>query len=234
MNFNPPAGTGLTGYVSGPSFVTRPDGTVLMYYSRDRNLDTDGQTIGVALVTRVATPTVSYPTPAATDVTATVATVHAIVNPRGAKTSYHFDYGTTTAYGDASLYATIPAQNEDQNVSAPLTNLLPATTYHFRIRAENTVGEAVGEDQTFTTAAACHGRESDRGWEVALAHTRTESEAARLLPRARTLGRSPVAEQDGCTDYEVAITGFRSKRVATSAAAKTKPAGFRGASVERT
>src|SRR5712692_9485007 len=79
LNFSPPAGTGLTGYVSAPTFVTRPDGTLLMYYSRDRNLPTDGQTIGVAVATRVASPTVSYPTPAATDVTAMSATVHATV-----------------------------------------------------------------------------------------------------------------------------------------------------------
>jgi hypothetical protein len=234
LNFNPPAGTGLTGYVSGPSFVTRPDGTVLMYYSRDRNLDTDGQTIGVALVTRVAAPTVSYPTPAATDVTATSATLHAIVNPQGAKTSYHFDYGTTTAYGDTSLYDTIAAQNEDQNVSGPLTNLLPATTYHFRVRAENTVGEVVGEDQTFTTAAGCVGHEQDRGWEVAFVHATTASSAMRLLPRARQLRRGPLLEQDGCADYELAIPGLASKRAATNIVTKAKTVGFPRAAVERT
>jgi hypothetical protein len=92
----------------------------------------------------------------ATSVQPTTATLNATVNPEGPEaTTYHFEYGTTTAYGQSSP---IPAAQltggefEDQSVASALSNLQPRTVYHFRVVAEN-VGHPAsdGPDQEFTT-----------------------------------------------------------------------------------
>jgi hypothetical protein len=100
----------------------------------------------------VAAPTAKTgPAGAVTDVAATLA---GTVNPKGSPTSYHFDYGTTTAYG-----ATTPATDAGSGTNAvaastSLSGLSPSTTYHYRVAASNAAGVAQGGDQTFTTAAA--------------------------------------------------------------------------------
>lgn len=100
----------------------------------------------------VAAPTASTdPAGAVTDVAATLA---GTVNSKGSPTSYHFEYGTTTAYG-----ATTPATDAGSGTnavaaSASVSGLSPSTTYHYRVVASNAAGVAQGGDQTFTTAAA--------------------------------------------------------------------------------
>jgi len=75
------------------------------------------------------------------------------VNPDSLSTTYHFEFGTTTSYGtnlpepDASAgsgAASIPVTQE-------VTGLLPNTTYHYRIVAENSEGPGVSADEAFTT-----------------------------------------------------------------------------------
>jgi DNA-binding beta-propeller fold protein YncE len=82
------------------------------------------------------------------------ATVHATVNPEGAETTYHFDYGTEIVNETATPAATLPGGFEDEPVDAPLEGLAPGTTYHFHVAAENANGSTEGPDQTFTTPAA--------------------------------------------------------------------------------
>jgi len=83
------------------------------------------------------------------EVTETGAMLHARISPRGADTTYHFEYGTTTSYG-----INVPIPNEDigsgqspVEVSQTLTHLQANTTYHFRVVAENVYGKTVSEDQ---------------------------------------------------------------------------------------
>jgi hypothetical protein len=93
-------------------------------------------------------------TGAATDVTTTTATLSGSLSPQGASTTYHFDYGPTTALGSATLSR--PAGNGTDAVSATaaLTGLRPGATYHYVLVASNEVGERDGAPQTFTTASA--------------------------------------------------------------------------------
>ena len=84
-------------------------------------------------------------------VTATAAEIHAQINPRGADTTYHFEYGTTSNYGTS-----VPSPAQDigsaygaQEVSVALTGLEVGATYHFRVVAENVYGRSVSEDQEF-------------------------------------------------------------------------------------
>jgi hypothetical protein len=82
------------------------------------------------------------------------ATVSATVNPHGTDTHYHFEYGTTTAYGTNTASANAGAGNTDVGVSASLTGLAAGTTYHYRIVASSSAGTATGADQTFTTTTS--------------------------------------------------------------------------------
>jgi hypothetical protein len=88
----------------------------------------------------------------ATDITTTSATLHTAVNPHGLPTSYWFDWGTTSSYGQASSPVTLPDTGSYEHyLSLPISELTPATVYHFRVHAQNQLGSATGPDQTFTT-----------------------------------------------------------------------------------
>ena len=132
--------------------------------------------------------------------------------------------------------ADVPATSGQQTVSATLVGLLPATTYHFRVDAYNSVGTANGADQSFRTSAAnCRPLAArDHGREVALARASTQAAAAPTLRRAPKVARAKVlVERDGCTDYEAAIAGL-TRLGSVSALRQAKKLGFRGATLERT
>jgi hypothetical protein len=90
----------------------------------------------------------------ATTPTLTATTLSGTVNPVGQATTYRFDYGTTTSYGSQTAATSAGAGLLDVPVTANLTSLTPATTYHFRLEATNTSGPTLGTDATFTTAGA--------------------------------------------------------------------------------
>jgi len=102
-----------------------------------------------------AAPTVT--TTAATNITATTATINGTVSANGATTGVSFEYGKTApAYGfsvNASPPNPLPANASNATVTANITGLACGTTYHFRAEAFNGVGGSqLGNDLTFTTA----------------------------------------------------------------------------------
>jgi chitodextrinase len=86
--------------------------------------------------------------PAASALTSTSATLSGPVDPSGASTAAWFEYGTTAAYGSITTSVNLTAA---ATISTPITSLLPATLYHFRIVAQNAGGKSYGPDQTLTT-----------------------------------------------------------------------------------
>ena len=108
-------------------------------YGRDQIFTTSGP------------PRITYePT---TGITQTQASIHAKVDPDQIATTYRFQYGETTAYGNET-----PAGGQSIGsgalpvaVSASLSGLKVGMTYHFRVLAENEAGTTTGQDQTFTT-----------------------------------------------------------------------------------
>ncbi len=89
----------------------------------------------------------------ATSVTSTGAQLTGRVVPQGATTSYRFEYGTSSSYGQgapASEGAVAPV-SEAEEVTATLEDLQPNTNYHFRLIAMNHGGTTPGTDETFTT-----------------------------------------------------------------------------------
>ena len=93
----------------------------------------------------------------ASDRTTRSATLHGAVVPFGDQTTYHFEYGETTAYGQrapAAVDGVAGNGRTTRNVSRGIAGLQPATTYHYRLVAQNATGTASGDDATFTTRAA--------------------------------------------------------------------------------
>jgi hypothetical protein len=103
-----------------------------------------------------ADPPLDVQTAAATAVTDTTATLNGVIDPHGNnRTSYRFRYGIT-GYDTATPITELPgAGNGPRAVSATITGLTPATTYHFRLFAGDGhfPGAAAGDDVTFTTAS---------------------------------------------------------------------------------
>ena len=90
----------------------------------------------------------------ATAVTSTSATLNGTVNPNGFSTTYHFEWGTTTSYGNNTTSASAGSGTGDVPVSANISGLTSGITYHFRLVASNTDGPTNGIDKSFTPGAA--------------------------------------------------------------------------------
>lgn len=98
-------------------------------------------------------------TNAATAITSTGATVNGTVNPNGEATTYAFQWGLTTSYGNEAPLpaASAGAGTADVPVSLDLGGLASGTVYHFRVIASNGSGVAAGADETFTTSGTAPG-----------------------------------------------------------------------------
>ncbi|HEY1688416.1 MAG TPA: Ig-like domain repeat protein [Solirubrobacteraceae bacterium] len=83
-------------------------------------------------------------------VSASGATLTGLVNARGTDTTYHFEYGETTSYGQST--SEVDAGTiEGIFANVTLSGLTPSTSYHFRLVARNSLGVSDGTDGTFTT-----------------------------------------------------------------------------------
>ncbi len=81
-------------------------------------------------------------------------TLNATVNPNGGgATTYHFDYGLTSAYGSSTPESgSVGSDATPHLASATVSGLAPGTTYHYRIVATGPGGPFESEqDQTVTT-----------------------------------------------------------------------------------
>jgi hypothetical protein len=83
--------------------------------------------------------------------TATTADLNAVINPRGAQTSYRFEYGRTPDYGSVAPIpdGIIPAGTSDVSRSVHIDGLVKGAIYHFRVVASNASGEVASPDQVF-------------------------------------------------------------------------------------
>jgi len=90
-------------------------------------------------------------TGSAIKVTQSSATVRGAVNPRDVQTTYVFQYGPTKAYGATTPATAAGKGTVTKAVSANITGLAPATTYHYRIVATSGAGTLRGGDRTFKT-----------------------------------------------------------------------------------
>ena len=90
-------------------------------------------------------------TGAATGIEPTTVVLNGTVTPKGAATTYYFQYGTSSLYGSVTPAGTVAAGSGRVKVTAAVTGLAPVTTYHYRLVAQNSVGVARGAHRTFKT-----------------------------------------------------------------------------------
>jgi hypothetical protein len=119
------------------------------YYYRIVVETENGESVGaVRQATVAAAPTIEGLF--SSHVTESTAELTARINPQGSATTYHFEYGTTAAYGSeapiggAGIGGSQDAQTATVNLAA-----LGSGTYHFRVVASNEFGTTVSPDQTF-------------------------------------------------------------------------------------
>lgn len=91
-------------------------------------------------------------TDAATDVTASSATLNGTVDANNSSTVVTFEYGQTTSYGTSVTATQSPVTGTNSTpVSASISGLASSTTYHYKVKAVSTAGTTEGSDVTFTT-----------------------------------------------------------------------------------
>jgi len=88
----------------------------------------------------------------ATEITSGSAQLNGTVNAGGVPTAIKMEYGLTSAYGnEINAIPDSSSSIDSVNVYAPLTNLIPNTTYHYRVKGTNSDTTQFGEDMFLYT-----------------------------------------------------------------------------------
>ncbi len=98
---------------------------------------------------RAAVPTiasVNFSEAGVSDVTFT-----AVIDPQALDTTYHFEYGPTSAYGASTSTVDLGAGAEPVEVRQQVEGLTPGGIYHFRVVATNESGSVTSTDASFST-----------------------------------------------------------------------------------
>jgi streptogramin lyase/phosphodiesterase/alkaline phosphatase D-like protein len=150
------AGSGAGGVAAATSLSGLMPSTT--YHFRAVATNGTGTTYGADQTFTTTTPPTATTQPATT-VGLTEATLTGSVNPKGQATTYHFEWGTTAAYGIRvpASDASVGSDSAKHSLEQMLTSLTPDQTYHFRIVATNcggcAEGTTYGADETFTSAS---------------------------------------------------------------------------------
>lgn len=132
----------------GGSFSAKLEGLKggATYYVRAYATNKDGTGYGeaVSFQTAGAPPTIT--TLSVENNLPPKATLVGEVAPNLLPTTVTFEYGLTTSYGQS---ATITDLIRNETVRKVIDGLVPNTTYHYRVIAENEAGKSIGEDMTF-------------------------------------------------------------------------------------
>ncbi len=89
----------------------------------------------------------------ASNITPTGVTLNGTINANHAAATVTFEYGPTSKYGQTITAGQSPVSgNSMTNVYVSITGLSEGTSYHFRVKAVNSIGSDEGEDMTFTTS----------------------------------------------------------------------------------
>lgn len=146
------AGSGTAGLAVSTSLSGLQPRTT--YYYRLVAVNAQGTTRGSVMTFTTTGPAVapSVTTIAAADITQTGALLKGTLNPHGQTTSFTFEYGTTTSFGQITAVDSAGNHSSTVPVSLPASGLTPNTTYLYRIVASNATGISVGPVMSFKTA----------------------------------------------------------------------------------
>lgn len=84
-------------------------------------------------------------------ITTSSAAIAASVNPNLRDTTVVVNFGRTPSYGSSTPPQDLGAGNAPASFTAPISGLLPNTTYHFDVVATNADGQTTTSDGVFTT-----------------------------------------------------------------------------------
>jgi hypothetical protein len=115
------------------------------FATSNASLNAFGSQVGPAVSFRV------LPETYVTEVGSSSATLHAVLDPEGATTTYGFQYGTSSSYGSETERAGAGASAKPISVEVPLQGLSSNTVYHFRVVGSVDHEVFSGADATFTT-----------------------------------------------------------------------------------
>jgi hypothetical protein len=133
------------------SFISKLTGldSTTTYYVQSCARNCAGIALG-NIISFTTLPTVK--TLEATNIYTTGATLNGNIYANNLTTTVTFEYGTTTSYGNSATASQSPATGDSiTNINVDISDLTPATLYHFRVKAENSFGIAYGTDIEFTT-----------------------------------------------------------------------------------
>jgi hypothetical protein len=99
-----------------------------------------------------APPPLVGTTTEATNVGTFQATGNGIVETKGLPTTYYFQWGTTTSYGNTTGAQDAGSSWNATAVNAGIGFLTSGTTYHYRLVATNSNNTSYGPDKTFTSS----------------------------------------------------------------------------------
>ncbi|MGA8362904.1 MAG: hypothetical protein WB709_00110 [Solirubrobacteraceae bacterium] len=132
----------------------------------------------------------------------------AVVDPGGVNASYHFEYGTTTAYGQTAPFpeGDTGAGFTSRTVWAGASGLQPGTTYHYRVVVTSEVGGViVGEDHTFTTGAASRATCPNEMFRTGFSAALPDCRAYELVTPPNKQGAQPDKDEGGNGRGELSV-----------------------------
>jgi carbohydrate binding protein with CBM4/9 domain len=150
----------LLQYVEDAGYVSDMTISLIDWTNEIRSTGGSDETFTTTNFNLIGTPgTHSDTYPAVTEdsastITSSGANLSGTVNPRGESTTYQFQYGTDTSYGNEvpTTAGSVGSGSSPVSETATLTGLTSSTIYHYRLVATNSTGTTYGQDMTFTTS----------------------------------------------------------------------------------
>ena len=125
------------------------------YHFRIKTVNSLGTTNGTDMTFTTLGQAPTANTQAACCLSSSGAKLNGSVNPNYLSTTVTFEYGLTNAYGNSVTATQSPVTgNSATSVSAGISGLNSGTTYHFRIKAVNSLGTSYGDDMAFSILIA--------------------------------------------------------------------------------
>jgi hypothetical protein len=141
-----------------------------LYHFRTVAENEAGETTFGPDTTFTTPPPVGLSGESATQVTPEGARLNVEINPQGAATVYHYEYGLSTEYEESVPVPDAEAGADEVSASHSIVieHLHPGTVYHYRVVATNTFGTVQGSGRVFTTTTAPGGTvlADGRVWEM--------------------------------------------------------------------
>jgi hypothetical protein len=123
-----------------------------VYYIRAYATNNEGTGYGKSLSFKTFGDKPSADSLTVSNIKITSAALSGSVNSNSLSTTVSFEWGTSTDYGNTVSAIQSPVSNDNPvHISADLTDLLRNTTYHIRIKAENSLGVSYSDDLSFCT-----------------------------------------------------------------------------------